>query len=208
VVIDTGPDFREQMLRASVMNLDAVVFTHEHKDHVAGLDDIRAFNFKQDGKEMDVYATLQVQKALRREFAYVFDENKYPGVPEIHLKTVDDKAFDVGSLHFLPIDVMHYQLPVKAYRVGDFAYVTDANYISSEEKEKLKGLKVLVLNALRKEKHISHFNLEEALELINELNPKETYLTHISHLMGKHASVEQELPKQVHLAYDGLEIEL
>ena len=204
IVVDTGPDFREQMLRAKVKNLDAVVFTHEHKDHVAGLDDVRAFNFMNKGKEMEVFATERVQEALKREFEYVFAENKYPGVPRIHLNGIGDDAFNAGGIELQPINVMHYKLPVKCFRVDKFAYVTDANYISEEEKEKLVGLDVLILNALRKEKHISHFNLEEALELIDELNPKKAYLTHISHFMGKHNETEKELPSHVHIAYDGL----
>ena len=206
IVIDTGPDFREQMLRAKVQQLDAVVFTHEHKDHLAGLDDVRAFNFKQNGKAMDIYATASVQKALKREFAYVFSENKYPGVPEVRLIEVQDLMFSVGAIELQPIDVMHYNLPVKAYRIDDFAYVTDANFIAEEEKKKLQHLDVLIVTALRKQKHISHFNLAEAIELIEELKPRKAYLTHISHLMGKHKEVEKELPENVFLAYDGLEL--
>lgn len=208
IVIDTGPDFRQQMLNAKVDHLDAVVFTHEHKDHVAGLDDIRAFNFKSGGKAMEVYATESVQKALKREFAYVFADSKYPGVPEINLHSIDGSPFIVQGVKVEPIQVMHYKMPVLAFRFDDFAYVTDANYISVEEKNKIRGAKVLVLNALRQSKHISHFNLEEALELIKELEVETAYLTHISHLMGKHAEVSAMLPKNVHLAFDGLEIEL
>lgn len=204
IVIDTGPDFREQMLRANVKKLDAVVFTHEHKDHVAGLDDVRAFNFMNEGKEMEVFATKRVQTALKREFEYVFAADKYPGVPKIHLNSIDEEPFNAGGFLLQPIDVMHYKLPVKCFRIGDFAYLTDANYISEPEKLKLKGVKFLILNALRKDKHISHFNLEEALELIEELNPEQAYLTHISHLMGKHSETEKELPKNVKIAYDGL----
>ncbi|MAY83445.1 MAG: MBL fold metallo-hydrolase [Flavobacteriales bacterium] len=207
IVIDTGPDFRQQMLRASVSDLDAVLFTHEHKDHVAGLDDIRAFNFKSGGKAMSVYATDQVQKALKREFAYVFADSKYPGVPEVKLHTIMNKDFEVNGLMIHPIQLMHYKMPVLGFRVGDFTYITDANFIAEEEKEKIKGTKVLVLNALRQSKHISHFNLEEALELIKELDVEKAYLTHISHLMGKHDDVSELLPDNVELAYDGLELE-
>lgn len=206
IVVDTGPDFRDQMLRAKVKKLDAVLFTHEHKDHVAGLDDIRAFNFMEGGKEMDVYATKQVQAALKREFEYIFIEKKYPGIPRINLKSIDKNPFYVDSVEIIPIDVLHYRLPVKAFRVEDFAYVTDANFISEEEKLKLLNLDVLILNALRKETHISHFNLDEALELIKELKPKKAYLTHISHLMGKHKTTEDLLPSHVRIAFDGQEI--
>lgn len=206
IVVDTGPDFRTQMLRERVKNLDAVLFTHEHKDHVAGLDDVRAFNFKHNGKPMEVFATEQVQEALMREFSYVFAENKYPGVPEINLHTITESPFLVKGIKVTPIETLHYKLAVKAFRIDDFAYVTDANYISNSEKEKLKGLDVLILNALRKSKHISHFNLEEALALIEELKPKRAYLTHISHLLGLHREVETELPSNVYLSYDGLQI--
>lgn len=206
VVIDTGPDFRAQMLRAKVKKLDAVLFTHEHKDHVAGLDDVRAFNFMEGGKEMDVFATDRVQKALKREFEYIFAEKTYPGIPKVNLREVKEEPFQVKSMEVTPIDVLHYKLPVKGFRIGQFAYITDANYIAEEEKEKLKGLDVLILNALRKEKHISHFNLEEALSLIEELSPKKAYLTHISHLMGKHKDTEELLPDHIRVAYDGQEI--
>lgn len=208
LVIDTGPDFREQMLRAKVIDLDAVVFTHEHKDHVAGLDDIRAFNYRRKGEKMDVFATERVQEALKREFAYVFEENKYPGVPEVSLNTITSERFSVKNVQLMPIDLMHYKMPVKGFRINDFAYLTDANYIAPEEKEKLQNLDVLILNALRKEEHISHFNLSEAIELVKELNPKKAYFTHISHLMGKHKEVESELPENIKLSYDGLVLEL
>ena len=208
IVIDTGPDFRMQMLRENVKDLDAVVYTHEHKDHVAGMDDIRAFNFKKGGGEMNIYASMRVQKALHREFHYIFSGIHYPGLPQVKFHTIKNQEFKVAGVQFTPIEVLHYQLPVLGFRVGDMAYITDANYISEKEKMKLKGLEVLVLNALRKKKHISHFNLEEALALITELKPKKAYLTHISHLMGKHAEVEKELPKQVFLAYDGLKISI
>lgn len=207
VVIDTGPDFRQQMLREEVETLDAVVFTHEHKDHVAGLDDIRAFNFSQH-KEMDVYATPRVQEALRREFHYVFAETKYPGVPEVKLKTIDGEPFKIGEMVFTPIEVMHYKMPVLGFRIGNFAYVTDANYIAPAELEKLKNLDVLVLNALRIQTHMSHFSLSEALEIIDFLKPKKAYLTHISHLLGKHEVVSKNLPMHVELAFDGLSIDI
>lgn len=205
--IDTGPDFRQQMLRAGVNRLHAVLFTHEHKDHIAGMDDVRSFNFLMR-REVDVFATKQVEKALRREFYYVFDENPYPGVPRVLLHELGNEPFDYFGQTIVPIRVMHYKMPVTGFRINDFTYITDANYIAASEKKKMLGTKVLVLNALRKEQHISHFNLEEALELIAELKPEKTYLTHISHLMGKHDAVMKELPLNVEIAFDGLTIEL
>ncbi len=207
VVIDTGPDFRQQMLRENIERLDAVVFTHEHKDHIAGLDDIRAFNFVQQ-RDMDVYATLRVQEALKRDFHYAFQAVKYPGVPQMNLHTIDLKPFEAGGFPFIPIEVMHYRLPVLGFRIGDFTYITDANYISPEEKEKIKGSKVLVLNALRQSKHISHFTLNEAVELAQELGANKTYFTHLSHQMGLHTDVNSALPEGVSLAYDGLVVEV
>ncbi|MCD6065220.1 MAG: fold metallo-hydrolase [Bacteroidetes bacterium] len=207
IVIDSGPDFRQQLLREKVKQLDAVVFTHEHKDHIAGLDEVRAFNYLYN-RPVDIWATTRVQAAIRTEFAYIFSETKYPGIPEINLHTIENTPFSINKTELIPVDVLHYQLPVKGFRIHDFGYVTDANYISDPEKEKLKGLKVLVLNALRREKHISHYTLSEALELIAELKPEKTYLTHLSHQMGLHADVSKELPPHVELAYDGLKIEL
>lgn len=206
IVIDTGPDFRQQMLSNAINKLDAVLFTHEHKDHVAGLDDIRAFNFSQK-KDMDVYASERVQLALNREFPYVFSKNKYPGVPQVQLHTIEDESFRIGDIDLMPINVEHYIMPVKGYRIGDLSYITDAKKIPPKEFEKIKGSKVLVLNALRKSEHISHFNLKEALDIIKEINPDKAYLTHISHLMGFHDEVNKELPKNVEIAYDGLQFE-
>lgn len=206
LVIDTGPDFRQQMLNAKVTGLDAVVFTHEHKDHVAGLDDIRAFNYVQKRK-MDVYATDRVGEALRREFHYVFADVRYPGVPEIDLHAFYDEPFDAAGFHLTPIRVMHHRLPVTAFRIRDFVYITDANYIADEEYEKVRGCKVLVINALRIETHMSHFNLEQALAIINDIQPDRAYLIHISHMFGKHAEVQAKLPANVFIAYDALEIE-
>jgi phosphoribosyl 1,2-cyclic phosphate phosphodiesterase len=207
ICIDTGPDFRQQMLRANVQQLEAIVYTHEHKDHTAGMDDIRAFNFKQK-KAMDLFIDANVEACLRKEYSYAFTENPYPGVPRLIVNRIENKPFTVLGIPFQPIQLMHYKLPVFGFRVGDFAYCTDVNYIAPEEKSKLKGLKVLVITALRKEKHISHFSLSEALELIEELKPEKAYLTHISHLLGLHAEISKELPHHVELAYDNLKITL
>ena len=207
LVIDTGPDFRQQMLREQVPSLDAVVFTHEHKDHIAGLDDIRAFNFLQDAP-MDIYCTERVEEALKREFHYVFAEEKYPGIPKMNLHRIDNQPFSIKGVEIIPIQVYHYRLPVLGFRIGDFTYITDANLIPDEEKVKIKGSKILVLNALRKEKHISHYTLSEAISVMEELSPEAGYFTHISHLMGKQAEVAQELPDFIELAYDGLTLEL
>lgn len=207
IVIDTGPDFRQQMLRENVQQLDAVVFTHEHKDHIAGLDDVRAFNFKQK-KDMDIYATPEVQTALIREFHYAFADFKYPGVPELALHTIEDDSFNVGEIKLQPINVLHHKMPVKAFRINNFTYITDANRIEEEELEKIKGSEVIVINALRKEEHISHFKLSEAIELLEQLKPKKAYLIHISHYLGKHEEVQKELPDFIKIAYDGLSLNL
>ena len=206
-VIDTGPDFRQQMLRVNAKTLNAVIFTHEHKDHIAGFDDIRAFNYIQK-KKMDVYASVNVQNAIRREFAYIFSDVKYPGIPEINLHTIDREKFSIEGVEFIPVEVKHYKMPVLGFRIGDFTYITDANYIPEEEKKKIKGSKILVLNALRRETHISHFTFDEAIELAQELKAETTYFTHISHQLGSHNDVEKELPVNIKLAYDGLVIEL
>ena len=207
IVIDSGPDFRYQMLRAKVEKLDAIIFTHEHKDHTAGLDDVRAFNWV-NKKAVDIYAEERVQTSLKQEFAYVFAEFRYPGIPQLNLWTVENKPFYINGTKIVPIRVKHFKLPVYGYRINNLAYITDANHISEEEKEKLKGLKVLVLNALRKEKHLSHFTLSEALTLIKELKPQRAYLTHFSHQLGFHEEISKELPDNVFMAYDGLEIEI
>ena len=206
-VVDTGPDFRQQMLRENITQLDAVLFTHEHKDHIAGFDDIRAFNFICK-KKMDVYASARVQEAIRREFAYIFSDFKYPGIPEINLFLLENKSTVIQDVTVLPIEVMHYKLPVFGFRVNDFTYITDVNAISDTEKEKIKGSKVLVLSALRREPHISHFNLEQAVEMVKELKPEKAYFTHISHQLGLHEDVQKELPANIELAYDGLTLEL
>lgn len=207
VIVDTGPDFRQQMLRLDLKSLDAVVFTHEHKDHIAGLDEVKAFNFF-NKMRMPVYATERVQEALKREFAYIFAEDKYPGIPEIDVFTVTDKVIKVKDIELLPIDVIHYRLPVKAYRIKDFTYITDANYISEEEKEKIKGSKIIVINSLRREEHVSHYTFQQAIDLMTELKPEKAYFTHISHQLGLHEEVSKELPPFIELAYDGLQIEI
>lgn len=205
-VIDTGPDFRQQMLRNTPSDMPKVLFTHEHKDHIAGLDDIRAFNFKYR-KPIEIYATQSVQEALRREYHYVFAAQKYPGVPQVELNDISNlDSFTVDGIEIQCIHLLHYKMPVLGFRIENVAYITDANYIAPEEMDRLRGLDVLVINALRKEKHISHFNLEEALEVIDELKPKQSYLTHISHLLGKHADISSELPAGVKLAEDGLQV--
>jgi len=207
-VIDTGPDFRQQMLRHTPNDMPKVLFTHEHKDHIAGLDDIRAFNFKYR-KPIELFATERVQEALKREYHYVFSEDRYPGVPQVNVCDITgDETFQVNGDRIIPIKLLHYKMPVLGFRIGDIAYITDANYISEEEMEKLKGLEVLVLNALRKKKHLSHFNLEEATELAKRIGAKQTYFTHISHLMGKHKETDDELPPRIDLAYDGFKAEV
>lgn len=205
IVIDSGPDFRYQMLREKVKHLDAIVFTHEHKDHVAGLDDIRAFNYRQNSP-IDVYATPRVQEALKREFAYIFAEFKYPGIPQLNMHTIGLEPFDIGSVNFMPVEVMHYKLPVLGFRIGDFTYITDAKTVAPGEIEKIKGTKTLVINALQTQSHISHFTLDEALSFANEVGAEKTYLTHISHRLGLHSVISEQLPNGIELAYDGLKL--
>jgi len=207
VVIDSGPDFRYQMLRAEVKHLEAVVFTHEHKDHIAGLDDIRAFNYFQNSA-IDVYADPRVQTALKREFSYIFSDYQYPGIPQINLKTIGIEPFTAAGIPFIPIEVMHYKLPVLGFRIHDFTYITDAKTVSEKETEKIKGSKVLVLNGLQKEKHISHFTFAEAITFAEKIGAEITYFTHISHRLGKYEDVSAELPKNIRLAYDGLQLEM
>ena len=207
VVIDSGPDFRYQMLREKVQHLDALVFTHEHKDHIAGMDDVRAFNYKQQAA-LEVYASEAVQNALKREFYYIFSDFKYPGIPLINLNTIGTEGFTIGDITLTPIEVMHYKLPVLSFRINDFTYITDAKTVSDEEIEKIKGSKILVVNALQREKHISHFTLQEAIDFIEVIAPEKAYLTHISHKLGKHEDVLKELPSYIELAYDGLQIDI
>lgn len=208
-VIDSGPDFRQQMLRENVKSLEAIIFTHEHKDHIAGLDDVRAFNFKQK-KDMPIYCSKNVEIALRNEFHYCFSNNNYPGIPRLELiRITKDASFTIeDDITFIPIEVLHYEMPVLGFRIGDFAYITDAKTISDEEIAKLKGVKTIIVNALRREEHISHFNLNEALDFIKKINPEKAYLTHVSHLFGKHSDILLELPSNVSVAYDGLKISI
>ena len=206
-VIDTGPDFRQQMLRERINHLDAILFTHEHKDHTAGLDDVRAYNFKQQ-RDMPVYGRKQVLEQIQREFAYAFAEKRYPGIPIITMNEIENQPFEVEGVLVRPIDVMHYKLPVFGFRIGDFSYITDVNFITEQELEKVKGSKVVVLGALQKTSHLSHYTLEQALAVLEKLQPTTAYLTHMSHKMGKHADVEAELPPNVFLAYDGLKVHL
>ena len=207
IIIDAGPDFRQQVLRERIRTLDALVFTHEHKDHTAGLDDIRAYNFSQN-IDMPIYGEERVLEQLKLEFAYIFADFKYPGIPQVQLHPITNAPFEVEGIPFIPIRVKHYRLPIFGYRVGDFTYITDANFISEEEKDKVRGSKVIVLNALREEPHISHFSLQQAIDLLQELKPEQAYLTHISHLLGQHREVEPRLPDFIHLAYDGLQLEV
>lgn len=207
ILIDCGPDFRQQMLANKVDHLDAILYTHEHNDHTAGLDDIRPFFFRQG--DIPVFAKKRVLKALRKRFDYIFKtENKYPGAPGVQVNEIENKPFSFEGLTITPVKFMHNRLPVFGYRMEDFAYLTDIKSIEAQETEKLRDLKVLVVSALRIEPHHSHFNLEEALEFINEVKPEKAYLTHISHLLGFHEAVEKELPENVHLAYDNLKIKL
>ncbi len=202
LVVDTTPDFRTQMLREEVKKLDGVLFTHPHKDHVAGLDDIKAFNYFHQ-QPMSVFANELTQTSLKKEFSYIFSEFRYPGIPEINLHNIPETEFLIGDIPVIPIFVWHLKMPVVGFRFGDFTYITDANRIEESEKQKIIGSKILILNTLRKEKHISHFNLKEAVNLVNELKVPEAYFTHISHQMGKHQDVNKELPKGIKLAFDG-----
>ncbi len=206
IVIDAGPDFRTQALRADITMVDALLLTHEHRDHIAGLDDIRSFNYL-SGKPMDIYCESRVAMVVRNVFDYSFRTEKYPGIPEMNLINIENKAFLINNtIEVLPIRVMHSQLPVFGYRINDFAYITDLNYISDEEKKKIIGVNTLVVSGLRKKTHISHYTMGEAINLIQEIKPKLGLITHISDQLGKHAEIELELPPNIRLAYDDLEI--
>lgn len=206
-VIDTGPDFRQQMLREQVERIDAVLFTHHHKDHVAGMDDIRAFNHKWK-KDMQIYCTDITAKALRNEFPYVFSNNNYPGVPKVSINTITNTPFKIKDTFIMPIQAKHYLMPIFGFRIKDFVYLTDVSFISEKEKEKMKDADLIILDALRKKEHISHFNLNQALALLDELKPKKALLTHISHYMGLHDDVNKELPANIKLAYDSQQVVL
>jgi len=207
IVIDCGPDFRFQMLKNKVDDIDAIIFTHEHRDHIAGLDDVRAFNYILN-KVIDIYGSRQVMDAIRIEFPYIFSENRYFGAPQVKINITDGRPYMIGTTEIHPIEVQHNKLQIFGYRIGDFTYITDASSISAASLEKMKGTKVLVLNALRNSKHVSHFSLSEALEVIEMINPERAYLTHISHFLGLHDEVEANLPANVRLAYDNLVIEI
>lgn len=208
VVIDVGPDFRQQLLRAKVSDVTAILMTHEHNDHIIGMDDVRPLNFKQR-KSMPVFAEERVQKALKERFAYVFDENPYPGAPKLFLQDIDyQQSIEVGNLSIIPIRAWHGRLPILGYRFHDFTYLTDLNRIDDQELQKVKGTKVLALDALHHSKHHSHFNLEEALAFIEQVQPEKAYLIHISHRMGKHETINKSLPAHIELAYDGLTLNM
>lgn len=207
ILIDTGPDFRQQILRERIQRLDFVLFTHSHKDHTAGLDDVRAFNFKQE-MDMPLYGTAPVLAQLKSEYFYAFLEKKYPGTPQLQLNEISEEAFVVNNIKITPLPVTHLHLPVLGFRIGDFSYITDANYIGDETFEKMKGTHTLVLNALQREPHISHFNLEEAIAVAQRIGAEKTYFTHISHKLGLHQEISRLLPPGIELGYDGLSIQL
>lgn len=207
IVIDAGPDFRQQMLREEVKTLRAILLTHEHVDHIFGLDDIRSFNWLQK-HPTDIYAETRVQEAIKRIFHYVFADFKYPGIPEMKLHKIDDKQFDIEGIRIIPIRCYHHKLPVYGFRVGDLTYITDTNSIPEEELEKVYGTRILIVNALRRQKHISHFSLDEALEMANKIQPEKTFLTHMSHEFGRYSDIQAILPENVFIAYDGLKFEV
>jgi len=207
IIFDSGPDFRQQILRENITQLDALVFTHEHKDHTAGMDDIRSFNFLQK-KDMPVYARKNVVEQLKREFAYIFSETKYPGIPSVDIQEIDNSPFFIEKIKLTPIEVIHFKLPVFGFRIKDFTYITDAKTISDKEKEKIKGSKILVINALQIDPHPSHMTLDEAITLAKEIKAEKTYFTHLSHKMGTHKKVSVLLPENIEIAYDGLKIEI
>lgn len=202
-IIDCGPDFRYQMLRENVPDIDAIIFTHQHRDHIAGIDDVRSFNYVLN-KTVNVYGTKQVVLALKTEFPYIFAETRYFGAPQLNVHTIDNKPFNIENISFMPILAMHHELPIQGYRIGNFTYITDASLIEDSEIEKIEGTELLILNALRKSRHFSHFSLQEAIDIIQKIKPKQAYLTHMSHFIGLHDEVNKDLPSNIQLAYDGL----
>jgi phosphoribosyl 1,2-cyclic phosphate phosphodiesterase len=206
-VIDCGPDFRYQMIREKVEDITAILFTHGHRDHIAGLDDVRAFNYVLN-KTVDIFATQGVIDSINKEFPYILKEKRFFGAPQLHFHVIENTPFTVNGVQFTPIEVMHHKMPVFGFRINDLTYITDASHISDEEKKKIIGSNVLVINALRKSPHISHFSLEQALHVINEVKPAKAYITHLSHFMGLHDAIEKDLPENVFIAYDGLQIQV
>jgi phosphoribosyl 1,2-cyclic phosphate phosphodiesterase len=204
-IIDCGPDFRYQMIRENVEDISAIIFTHGHRDHIAGLDDVRAFNYVLN-KTVDIFASAEVIASIEREFPYIFTEKRFFGAPQLEFHVIDNEKFNVEGVEFTPIEVLHHKLSVFGFRVGKFTYITDANFISPDELEKVKGSDVLVINALRKSKHLSHFSLDEAVEIIKYINPREAYITHLSHFIGLHETIQKSLPENIFLAYDGLAV--
>jgi len=207
ILIDIGPDFRSQMLDSNISSIDHILITHQHRDHTAGIDDLRPIYYL-NKRPINLYAENHVIQALKQDFQYIFNSYDYPGKPKINLRKIDNLPFLLSDFEIIPIRVMHHKLPIFGYRIGDLSYITDANYISSQEMKKLIGTKILIINSLQKEPHISHYNLQQSLELIEELNPDKAYLTHVSHNMGTYKSIQKELPENVFLAYDMLEIEI
>jgi len=205
IIIDAGPDFRQQMLREKVNDIHAILLTHEHKDHTGGLDDIRPFNFR-NRHSIDIYCEELVQNTIKSDYSYAFGDDRYPGVPQMNLHTIDENPFFIGDIKIIPIRVLHMNLPILGFRINDFTYITDASFISEMEIEKLKGTHTLIVNAVRKRKHYSHFNVRDALDLIKRVKPQQAYFTHISHSLGKYSEVNKELPEHVALGYDGLKI--
>ena len=205
ILIDIGPDFRSQMLEANNSSIDHILITHQHRDHTAGIDDLRPIYYL-NKRPINLYAENHVLEAIKKEFQYIFDGPAYPGKPKLNLKSIDNTPFFLSDFQIIPIRVMHHKLPILGYRIGDLSYITDANYISFEEKKKLIDSKILIINALQKDSHISHYNLQQSLELIEELKPEKAYLTHLSHHMGTYNDVQNELPENVFLAYDMLEL--
>lgn len=206
ILIDAGPDFRQQLLRENIENLDAIILTHEHKDHTGGLDDVRAINYLQK-KALPIYCEKRVEESLHKEYSYAFDKIKYPGVPEFDIKTINNAPFQIDDINVIPIRVYHYKLPILGFRIGNITYITDANKIEKEEMKKIIGSEIFVINTVRKQKHLSHFSLPEAIEVAKKINSKATYLTHLSHQIGTHNHLTSILPEGIYASYDGLSVE-